>query len=112
MICPKCEYEYIEGITECPDCHVALVTAEEFEGNLVHNSDWVVIYTTFDQVEAEMIKSNLEGGDIETTILSQKDSSLHLITDSGNIKLLVKKKDADDALMIIKDINSTTDDEE
>ena len=25
MWCPKCRCEYVEGITECPDCHVELV---------------------------------------------------------------------------------------
>ena len=27
MICPKCETEYIEGFSECADCHVDLVDA-------------------------------------------------------------------------------------
>lgn len=36
--CPKCGYEYEEGITACPDCEVDLVenlAEEHFEGDMV-----------------------------------------------------------------------------
>ena len=35
MICPNCEYEYIESVKTCPDCGSELVSTEDFEGNLV-----------------------------------------------------------------------------
>ena len=61
MICPKCEMEYVDNITECTDCQTELISVEDFEGNLVHHSDWVVIYTTDVLYEAQMYKANLEG---------------------------------------------------
>ncbi|AFN74865.1 hypothetical protein MROS_1631 [Melioribacter roseus P3M-2] len=108
MICPKCEYEYVEGIQECPDCGVQLVTREEFEGHLVHPEDWVVVYTCSDNIEAEMYKANLESADIETLILSQKDRSYPTVGDLAIVKILVRKNDVDSALEIIRDINSRT----
>jgi hypothetical protein len=108
MICPNCEYDYVKGITNCPDCNIELISEEEFQGNLTHHSDWLVIYTSSDRIEMEMLKSNLAGADIEALILSQKDSSYPAVGDLAIIKLLVKKSDATDAATIINDINNKT----
>jgi ssDNA-binding Zn-finger/Zn-ribbon topoisomerase 1 len=105
MICPKCETEYVEGIKVCPDCGMELVTKEDFEGHLVHPSDYVVIYTTDNNAEANMLRANLESADIEAHILGQKDSSFPAVGDLAVIKILVKKDDVEDALKIIEDIN-------
>ncbi|MCF6268488.1 MAG: DUF2007 domain-containing protein [Melioribacteraceae bacterium] len=105
MLCPKCEYEYHEGITTCPDCNTELVTIEDFEGNLVHPKDWVIVSTCADIVEADMLKSNLGGADIDVLILNQNDRSFPVVGDLSVIKLLVKKNDAEDAIAIINDIN-------
>lgn len=107
MICPKCEYEYVEGVTTCPDCDVALIPVDEFEGKLVHPEDWVVVYTTSDQIEAEMLKANLSGADIQSLILSQKDRNYPGVGDLAIIKLLTKKNDSIDAVSIINDINKS-----
>ena len=112
MICPNCEYEYVEGITTCPDCGVELVTKKDFEGNLVHNSDWVVVYTTNENYQAEMYKANLEGAGIDVSILGQKDRNYPTVGDLAVIKILVKKKDAENALEIVNDINSRKDEPE
>ncbi len=112
MICPNCEYEYTESISECPDCGVKLVTKEEFEGNLVHHSDWIVVYTTNERYKADMYKANLEGADIEATILGQKDRNYPTVGDLAVVKILVKKSDAESALEIIEDINSKKDEED
>ena len=105
MLCPKCEYEYHEGITVCPDCDTQLVTIENFEGNLTHPKDWVIIYSCADIVEADMLKSNLGGADIDVLILNQNDRSFPVVGDLSVIKILVRKDDAEDATAIINDIN-------
>lgn len=104
MICPKCELDYIEGISVCSDCGAVLVTTDNFEGNLVHNSDWIVAYTTDVMYEAEMYKANLESAGIETTILGQKDKSFPMPGDLSVIKLLIKKSDFLSAQSIFRDI--------
>jgi hypothetical protein len=111
MICPNCEYEYVKGVSNCPDCNIELVSENEFEGNLTHHSDWLVIYTSSDGIEMEMLKANLAGANIEALILSQKDSSYPAVGDLAVIKLLVKKSDAEDAVAIINDINQKADGE-
>jgi len=109
MICPKCELEFIDSVAVCPDCGEKLVSKEEFEGNLVHPSDWVVVYTTSENYEAEMFKANLLGAEIDSLILGQKDRNYPAVGDLAVIKLLVKKDDAENALEIINDINSRKD---
>lgn len=106
MICPNCEYEYIEGISICPDCLTQLIPKEDFEGNLVHPSDWIVVYTCSEYYEAEMLKTNLESADIEVLILSQKDRNYPALGNLSIVKLLVKKTNQEEALEIIRDINS------
>jgi hypothetical protein len=104
MICPKCEAEYLEGITKCADCGTELITVEQFEMNLVHHEDWATVYSTDAMYEAEMIKANLEGAEIETIILSQKDKNFPASGDLSVIKILVKKVDAEEAKDIISEI--------
>lgn len=106
MICPKCEYEYIDDIKVCPDCGTVLVSKDDFEGHLVHPEDWIIVYTCAEPYEAEMFKSNLESTDIETLIISQKDRNYPTVGDMSVVKLLVRKKDQQAAVEIINDINS------
>jgi len=107
MICPNCEYEYVEGIKVCPDCKTELIPNEEFEGNLTNPDDYVIVYTCSETYEAEMLKANLQGAEIEALVLSQKDRSYPGVGDLSVVKLLVKKDSAQEALEIINDINSS-----
>ncbi len=110
MICPKCEYEYIDEIKVCPDCGTKLISREDFEGHLIHPEDWIIVYICDEPYEAEMFKSNLESAGIDTLIISQKDRSYPTIGDLAVVKLLVKKTDQQEALEIINDINSRDND--
>lgn len=107
MICPKCEYEYVEGVKLCADCGAKLIPVEEFEGHLVHPKDWVIVYTCDEPYQAEMLKANLSGAEIEVLIISQKDRSYPVGGDLAVVKLLVKKTDAQEAVEIIRDIEET-----
>ena len=94
------------GIEDCPDCGTVLIQKKEFEGNILNPEDWVIVYTCPETYLAEMIKSNLSGANIDSIILAQKDSSYPVTGgDLAVVNLLVKKKDATDALEIINDIS-------
>ncbi len=107
MICPKCEKEYPDGVTTCPVCGTPLITKEEFEAE-----NWVVVFTTDAEYEAEMLKANIESAGIDVRILGQKDQSFPAVGDLSVIKLLVRKADAKDAISIINDINKREEENE
>ena len=75
--------------------------------------NWQLVYTTNTQLEAEHYKANLEGADIPVQILSQFDTS-RMITlgDFAVVKIFVPNEYADDAIKIINDINTQTDNSE
>jgi hypothetical protein len=103
--CPNCIYEYVEGIKLCPDCGTALVDE-------LRETDWIVVYTSDQLYDVQMMKDSLDSADIEATILSQKDSSFPVTGDLAVIKLLVKSQDAASALNFINDFKNTKPEEE
>jgi hypothetical protein len=112
--CPNCRCEYVEGILVCPDCSVNLVEElpEQINDEL-SEEDWVVVYTSDQEYDVLMMKDALESTEIETNILSQKDSSFPVTGDLAIIKLLVKKEDEAAAINFINELeNSETEEEE
>ena len=103
--CPNCTYEYKEGIKVCPDCGTSLV--EE----LIDHA-WVVVYTSDQLYDVQMMKDSLESAEIDATILSQKDSSFPVTGDLAVIKLLVKSEDEISALNFINELENTKPEEE
>ncbi len=113
MICPNCEVEFIEGIITCSDCGTGLIQNDEFvkedENEIVSLEDWKVIYSTQDFIEAEMMKANLSGADIEAIVFSKEDRMrLNLsFVGSAPIKIFVRKESVEEATRIINEINNT-----
>ena len=110
-VCPNCDYEYVEGITFCPDCGAQLNDDLKIqEREELTQGDWKVVYTSNNEYEVEMIKDNLEGAGIQVTILSHKDRNFPTPGNFSQIKLLVRESDVDDAVDYIertkKDNNS------
>lgn len=98
--CPNCRYEYLEGVKVCPDCNLPLVPE-------LIDEDWVVVYTSDQEYDVQMMKDALESADIDATILSQKDSSFPVTGDLAVIKLLVKTDDASSAINFINELNNS-----
>ena len=104
-VCPNCNYEYVEGIVICPDCNMPLVDASELENYPeLSEDDWVLVYSSFNFIEVDMLKENLESAGIAATVLSQKDSSFPAPGDLSVVKLMVKKSDVQPALEFIEEI--------
>jgi hypothetical protein len=103
--CPNCTYEYVEGIKECPDCGTILVKE-------LIDHEWVIVFTSDKEYEIQMMKDALESAEIETNVLSQKDSSFPVTGDLAVIKLLVKSEDASSALNYINELKKTKPEEE
>jgi len=103
--CPNCIYEYVDGVKVCPDCGATLV-------DKLIDHDWVIVYTSDQLYDVQMMKDALESAEIQATILSQKDSSFPATGDLAVIKLLVKSEDEDSALNFIKELENTKPEEE
>ena len=70
--------------------------------------DWTLIYSSFSNIDVDMLKENLESAGIAATILSQKDSSFPVPGDLSPVKLFVKKADVPQALEFIQTLKSNT----
>jgi hypothetical protein len=106
-VCPKCEYEYVEGVTFCPDCGTALLKDEEYiKPEEWGEENWEIVYTSSQVFDAEGIKTNLEGAGIKAVVLSQKDRNYPAPGDFSVVKLLVRKEDVQDALNFIQRVKS------
>lgn len=106
-VCPNCEYEYIEGITICPDCGTRLVDDEHFlPPEDWTEENWQVVYTSSQEYDVEMLRDNLESAGIKTSILSQKDRNFPAPGDFSLVKLFVRKEDVQAALNFIEQIKS------
>ncbi|MBM4135604.1 MAG: DUF2007 domain-containing protein [Nitrospira sp.] len=64
---------------------------------------WVVVFVTYDPLEAEIIKDLLESGGIPVAIRSSKVSPYPVnVGKIGEIKILVRKEDKEVAEKVIR----------
>jgi len=103
-VCPNCKYEYFEGITICPDCNTPLVDEESLKKiEDLNEDDWVLVYTSGNELEVGMMKGILESAGLGASVLSQQDHNFPTPGDFSVVKLFVKKNDVQSALTYISD---------
>ncbi len=105
LICPNCKYEYVNGITICPDCGEYLVdSASLIKPKELEEKDWMIIYTSDHEYELQMLKDNLSSAGIDSIIFSQRDRNFPAPGDLLVISLLVKKEQAEEAANFINEV--------
>ncbi len=68
------------------------------------SEEWVDIFTTYDRIEAEILKDLLESGGIAVVLRSAKVSPYPVnIGKMGEVKILVMKEDREEAEKLIKE---------
>ncbi|MDI6729174.1 MAG: DUF2007 domain-containing protein [Thermodesulfovibrionales bacterium] len=70
------------------------------------SDEWVVVFVTYDPIEAEIIKDLLESGGIPVVLRSSKVSPYPVnIGKMGEIKVLVREEDKETAEKVIEGRN-------
>lgn len=102
--CPKCRYEYVEGVKVCPDCNTELVGKLEEVKPKETPGELVTIATFSTPVEAEMAKLKLESEGIMCFLADETLSSFapHYTYMSGGVRLQVVEEDARRAIELLR----------
>lgn len=64
------------------------------------DTNWTVIFTTTQPIQAEIVRQMLENNDIEAVIMNQRDSSYLTF---GEVLVYVDEKDVETARELIKE---------
>lgn len=65
MFCPECGAEYVDGITRCPECDLALAHEPPTEETLDSVDELVTVLRTGDPLVVALAKSLLDGAGID-----------------------------------------------
>lgn len=104
--CPKCRYEYIDGIGECPDCGIRLVeeleeedseeeSAEGEEGEAIRETDFVPLRHNNSRSSIEIIQEALEKEGITAIVINRDDIIRVIDTRYPVSKLIILVQDKD-----------------
>ena len=103
--CPQCRNEYVEGTTVCEDCAVKLVPhlGEKSNAEKRRGEDLVEVWRTQGEMDAQLIRSLLDGNGIPSMLSGESLRLTHGFTVDGLalVKLLVRPEDARRACDII-----------
>jgi len=107
--CPKCGYEYVENVTDCPDCQVSLVSELPVqEDTFDPNIELAALHSLPGIIYAEMVKEALEKEDIPCYIKSDMLSSAYSAKGADaagqSAQIFVKKEDKDRAERILHEM--------
>lgn len=93
--CPKCRYEYLEGIEKCPDCDAELVA--ELPEDAWSNEELAPIFAANNRAEADVIVGVLDSSGIRSWFRAEGTwrpaTEIASCADWGNIFVLASRAD-------------------
>jgi hypothetical protein len=108
--CPLCKSEYSPGTKRCPDCEVDLIEELPEDADLEESDDeespedWVLLYSTRNNVFAEFLKETLENSDIpcymKATGSFLEEGLGYVIKKKGGYKIYVPADKYEESLAI------------
>jgi hypothetical protein len=101
MFCPECKSEFIEGITRCPVCHVALVNAlpADPEPEFV---EYTEVLATYNPADVAFLKSLLESEGIQYFFKGEHFMYMRPLADP--VRLMVRTDQVDTARELLRDV--------
>jgi len=101
--CPTCEYEYVPGIKQCPDCNVDLVdTLPEEKKSFSIDPELVCVASYPYVIEAQEAHLKLQTYGIESTVNERMDVSGGMAVADAGVRVFVLKKDLQEALRVLE----------
>lgn len=100
--CPNCRSEYVDAVTVCAECGVALVDALPSK-TIDPNVELVQVYRAQGELDAQVVRSLLEANAIDCMLSGESVRLTHGITVDGlaEVKILVRAEDAERARDVI-----------
>lgn len=106
--CPKCRYEFVEGIKTCNECGIDLVDElpEEESEEEEYQGEWIKVLNVASNQEAEMIAGLLRTSGIPVTISSYVNDVLTFRYPRG-VDILVPEEYSEQAVEVITAFSGT-----
>lgn len=105
--CPKCRSEFVEGTSLCEDCGVQLVSGLPAEDETIRSEeDLVEIWREQGEMNAQLVRSLLEGSGISSMLSGETLRLTHGLTIDGLalVRILIRPEDTVRASEIIATI--------
>ncbi len=105
--CPMCRSEFVEGTLTCSDCGVSLVAELPGEPKLLKETDDLVeVWRTQGEINAQLVRSLLEGSGISSMLTGESLRLTHGLTLDGLalVRVLVRPADVRRACQVIASI--------
>lgn len=106
--CPICSYEYLPGMSRCPDCGSPLRRAPGLDEAIrSEDRDWITIRVVGDPIQAEMVKALLESQGFDVAVRNGVGSIRAIVGDGtvaagGEVYILVPLDSAPKAAELLR----------